>query len=122
MKRPGRSKNVRLGVDAGGQPVVTVRPRVPGQAEAFSTAETGQDNWTTAASQQLRAFVERVERLEDEKAAIAEDIKEVFAESKSNGFDIKILRQVLRLRRQDRDERMEEEAVLDLYKQVLGMA
>ena len=121
MKRSRRSKNVRLGLDAGGQPVVTVRPRVPGQAEAFSTAETGQDNWTTAAAEQLKAFIERIERLEEEKAAITDDIKDVFGESKANGFDTKILRQILRLRRQDRDERMEEEAVLDLYKQALGM-
>jgi len=73
------------------------------------------------ARDQLRAFVERIERLEEEKKAIAEDIKEVYAEAKGNGFDTKVLRQVVRIRKQDKSERMEQEAILDLYMHALGM-
>jgi uncharacterized protein (UPF0335 family) len=65
--------------------------------------------------------VERIERLEEEKAAIANDIKEVYAEAKGNGFDTKTLRQVVRLRKQDKAERQEQEAVLELYMHALGM-
>ena len=74
------------------------------------------------AGDQLRAFVERIERLEEEKKGIAEDIKDVYAEAKGNGFDVKVLRQVIRLRKQDRNEREEQEALLDLYLHALGMA
>ena len=73
------------------------------------------------AQDQLRSIVERIERLEDEKAAIANDIKEVYAEAKGNGFDTKTLRQVIRLRKQDKAERQEQEAILDLYMSALGM-
>jgi uncharacterized protein (UPF0335 family) len=68
----------------------------------------------------LRAFIERIERLEEEKRTIADDIKEVYAEAKGNGFDVKIMRKVISLRRMDRDKRIEEETVLDLYLQALG--
>lgn len=71
--------------------------------------------------EQLRAFVERIERLEEEKANLANDIKEVFAESKSAGYDNKILRQVIRMRKMDASDRAEQEEILDLYKQALGM-
>jgi uncharacterized protein (UPF0335 family) len=70
---------------------------------------------------QLRSIVERIERLEEEKAALAADIKEVYAEAKGNGFDTKILRKVIRLRKVDRVEREEEEALLDVYMAALGM-
>lgn len=73
------------------------------------------------AHDQLRAFVERIERLEEEKQAIAADIKEVYGEAKGNGFDTKVLRQVIRLRKMDRNERLEQEAVLELYMAALGM-
>lgn len=73
------------------------------------------------AGDQLRAFVERIERLEEEKKAIADDVKDVYAEAKANGYDTKILRQVVRLRKQEPSERAEQEAVLDLYLQALGM-
>ena len=73
-------------------------------------------------AEQLRRYVERIERLEEEKAAIATDVREVYAEAKSNGFDVKIMRQVLRLRKLDHDDRSEQEALLDLYKRALGMA
>lgn len=69
----------------------------------------------------LRSFVERIERLEEEKKAIADDIREIYAEAKGNGFDSKILRQVVRLRKLDKSERMEQEAILDLYMHALGM-
>jgi uncharacterized protein (UPF0335 family) len=73
-------------------------------------------------AEQLRSYVERIERLEEEKAAIATDVREVYAEAKANGFDVKIMRQVLRLRKLDHDDRSEQEALLDLYKRALGMA
>ncbi len=73
------------------------------------------------ARDQLRSIVERVERLEEEKKAIADDIKEVYAEAKANGFDTKTLRTVVRLRKQEAAERQEQEAMLDLYLHALGM-
>jgi uncharacterized protein (UPF0335 family) len=75
----------------------------------------------SVAQDQIRAFVERIERMEEEKRAIADDIKEIYAEAKGNGFDTKVLRQVVRIRKQDRAERMEQEALLDLYLTALGM-
>lgn len=73
------------------------------------------------ASDQLKAFIERIERLEEDKAAIVEDIKDVFTEAKGIGFDVAIMKQVLRLRKQDKSEREEQEAILDLYLAALGM-
>jgi uncharacterized protein (UPF0335 family) len=73
------------------------------------------------AKDQLKAFVERVERLEEEKKAIAEDIRDVYAEAKGNGFDVKTLRVVVRLRKQDINERKEQEAILETYLHALGM-
>ena len=70
---------------------------------------------------QLRSVIERIERLEEEKQAIAEDIKEVYAEAKANGFDTKTLRTVIRIRKQDTAERQEAEALLDLYLNALGI-
>jgi len=79
-------------------------------------------NPDSVAQDQIRAFIERIERLEEEKASIAEDIKEVYAEAKGNGFDTKVLRQIVRIRKQDHNERMEQEALLELYLTALGMA
>lgn len=73
------------------------------------------------AADQLRAFIERIERLEEEKKVIGDDIKDVYAEAKGNGFDVKILRTVVSLRKKQPHEREEEEAVLDLYMHALGM-
>jgi uncharacterized protein (UPF0335 family) len=73
------------------------------------------------ARDQLRSIVERIEKLDEERKAIADDIKEVYAEAKANGFDTKTLRQVIRLRKQDSAERQEQETLLDLYMQALGM-
>ena len=69
----------------------------------------------------LRLLVERVERLEEEKAAIADDIKDVFLEAKAVGYDAKIMKQVIRLRKMQPDDRREMETILDLYKSALGM-
>ena len=79
------------------------------------------DAKTAFAQGQLKALVERIERLEEEKKSIAGDIKEVYAEAKANGFDTKVLRKVISLRRKDAAERQEEEAILDLYLEALGM-
>lgn len=76
----------------------------------------------SVAQDQLRAFIERIERLEEEKAAITEDVKEVYAEAKGNGFDSKVLREIIRIRKMDHNERMEQEALLELYMTALGMA
>ncbi|MEQ1936837.1 DUF2312 domain-containing protein [Mesorhizobium sp. CN5-321] len=76
----------------------------------------------TVAAGQLRAFIERIERLEEEKKTIADDIKEVYAEAKGTGFDTKAIRTLIRLRKKDQAEREEEESILDLYKAALGMA
>ncbi len=73
------------------------------------------------AAQRLRAFIERIERLEEEKAALAADIREVYAEAKGDGFDAKTMRQVVRLRKLESAERQEQQALLDLYKAALGL-
>ena len=73
-----------------------------------------------AAQGQLKSIIERIERLEQEKSEIAEQIKEVFAEAKGNGFDVKILRKVVRIRKQDRAKRLEEESILELYLSAMG--
>jgi uncharacterized protein (UPF0335 family) len=80
-------------------------------------ADVLQDN----AKDRLRAIVERIERLEEEKAALAADIKEVYAEAKSVGYDTKALRVIVRMRKQDANERMEQEALLATYMHALGM-
>lgn len=73
------------------------------------------------AKDQLKSFVERIERLEEEKKALADDIRDVYAEAKGNGFDVKALRTVVRLRKQDSQERQEQEAILETYMNALGM-
>src|SRR5690606_20094623 len=93
-------------------------PFIPETAMADDiTSETAQ----TVAAGQLRAFIERIERLEEEKKTISDDIKEVYAEMKGNGFDVKAVRTIVRLRKKDQAERQEEEAILELYKAALGM-
>ena len=82
------------------------------------TSETSE----TVAAGQLRSFIERIERLEEEKQTISEDIKEVYAEMKGTGFDTKAVRTIVRLRKKDQAEREEEEAMIELYKTALGMA
>jgi len=88
---------------------------LPTTAKLHDEAESG------VAADELKQFIERLERLDEEKTNIAGDIKEVFAELKGRGFDAKAVRQILRIRKKDHAERQEEEAVLDLYMQALGM-
>ncbi len=83
-------------------------------------AEIGQ-NQGGIAGDRLRSFIERVERLEEEKRAIAADIKEVYAEAKGTGFDTKIMRRIVRERRMDKDDLDEQETLLEIYKRALGM-
>ena len=73
------------------------------------------------AGDRLKSFVERIERLEEERRALGNDLKEVYAEAKGSGFDTKIMRQVIRLRRMDKDDLDEQETLLDVYKRALGM-
>jgi uncharacterized protein (UPF0335 family) len=76
---------------------------------------------TRFAKDQLKAIIERIERLEEEKATIAGDIRDVYAEAKGNGYDAKALRTIVRMRKQDPNERAEEETILETYMQALGM-
>jgi len=73
------------------------------------------------AGDRLRSFIERIERLEEDKANLATDIREVFAEAKSTGFDVKTMRQIIKLRKMEQQDRAEQEALLSLYKSALGM-
>jgi len=73
------------------------------------------------AKEHLRSFIERIERLEEEKKALADDIREVYSEAKGTGFDTKVMRQVVRLRKMESADRQEQEAMLDLYLNALGM-
>jgi uncharacterized protein (UPF0335 family) len=73
------------------------------------------------AGDRLKSFIERIERLEEEKRTLAEDIKEVYAEAKGTGFDTKIIRQIIRIRKRDQDELDEEESLLEVYMRALGM-
>lgn len=72
-------------------------------------------------SARLKSFIERIEKLEEDKAAIGEDLKEVYAEAKGTGFDTKIIRQIVRIRKIDVEKRREQDELLDLYKSALGM-
>jgi uncharacterized protein (UPF0335 family) len=89
----------------------------PQQMEAFEPKETGE----VVAGAEIKQFVERVERLAEEKKAISDDIRDVFAEAKGRGFDVKALRTIIRLRAKEPHEREEEEAMVDLYKSARGM-
>jgi uncharacterized protein (UPF0335 family) len=89
----------------------------------MSTAAAAEDNQTAHrfAKDRLKAFVERVEKLEEEKKAISDDVRDVYAEAKANGYDTKALRTVVKLRKMDINERKEQEAVLETYMHALGM-
>ncbi|KAA0073952.1 DUF2312 domain-containing protein [Tardiphaga sp. P9-11] len=88
-------------------------------ATATATKDaTGSHN---VAAAELRQFVERIERLEEEKKTISDDIKDVFAELKGRGYDVKAVRQIIKIRKQDENERQEMEAILETYLQALGM-
>ncbi len=85
------------------------------------TETAGSSSAQAVAAAELRQFIERAERLEEEKKAISDDLRELFAEAKGRGFDVKAMRAIIRLRKKEDAEREEEEAVLDLYKTALGM-
>ena len=89
--------------------------------DAAPVAETRAAAPARIAKEHLRAFVERIERLEEEKKTISDDIRDVYAEAKGNGFDVKALRTIVRLRKQDADERREHETILETYMHALGM-
>jgi uncharacterized protein (UPF0335 family) len=88
---------------------------------AAAKEERNEEPATRFAKDHLKAFVERIERLEEEKKAIADDIRDVYAEAKGTGFDVKALRTIVRLRKQDADERKEHDAILETYMHALGM-
>jgi uncharacterized protein (UPF0335 family) len=88
---------------------------------ATAAAATTEEPTTRFAKDHLKAFVERIERLEEEKKTIADDIRDVYAEAKGTGFDVKALRTIVRLRKQDADERREQETILETYMHALGM-
>lgn len=91
------------------------------QVEAFKPTETGEGDINAATRNHLRSFIERLERLNEEKQTVSDDIKDVFGEAKAMGFDKKALREILKIRKQDGDERAEFEAVLSTYLIALGM-
>nr|WP_210290140.1 DUF2312 domain-containing protein [Rhizobium skierniewicense] len=94
---------------------------MPGQIEAFDRDETGEAATETVAAAELRSIIERVERLEEEKSAISDDIKDVMGEAKGRGYDTKAIRTIIRLRKKDANERIEEESILQTYMAALGM-
>ena len=94
---------------------------MPATAAALKPDTTSDRESVALAKDQLKAVVERIERLEEEKKAISDDIRDVYAEAKGNGYDVKALRTVIRLRKQDQAERQEQEAVLETYMHALGM-
>jgi uncharacterized protein (UPF0335 family) len=86
-----------------------------------TSAAVKEDPSTSFAKDQLKAIIERIERLEEEKKTISDDIRDVYAEAKGNGYDVKALRTIVRLRKQDPNERQEAETILETYMQALGM-
>ena len=90
-------------------------------AEKFEDEGAAEKAATAFARDQLKAVIERIERLEEEKKAISDDIRDVYAESKGNGYDVKALRSIVRMRKQDANERAEQETILETYMQALGM-
>jgi uncharacterized protein (UPF0335 family) len=91
------------------------------QTLAETAMPDAQSDATSVAADQLKSIVERIERLEEDKKAIADDIKEVYGEAKANGFDIAVLRKIISIRKKPAAERAEEDAILELYLQALGM-
>ncbi len=91
----------------------TAETAVNGSRDEEATVSFGRD--------QLKAFIERIERLEEEKKAIGDDIRDVYAEAKGTGFDVKALRTIVRMRKQDANERKEQEALIETYLHALGM-
>ena len=90
-------------------------------ADEGQGTEEGSALTSEIAGDRLRSFIERIERLEEEKAALSADVREVYAEAKGTGFDTKIIRQIIRLRKMEQADRREQEELLDLYKRAIGM-
>jgi uncharacterized protein (UPF0335 family) len=88
---------------------------------ATSAAALKEEPATAFAKDQLKSIIERIERLEEEKKTISDDIRDVYAEAKGNGYDVKVLRTIVRMRKQDANERAEQETILETYLQALGM-
>ena len=93
---------------------------LPGSSAGSVAAHTSDDVLNQAAQTRLRTIIERIERLEVDKAAVSNDLKEVYAEAKGEGFDVKILRKIVRIRKMDAAKRSEEEALIDLYLSAIG--
>jgi len=89
--------------------------------QSYQTSTTDSGDVGGIAAGKLRSFVERIERLEEEKKGLSDDIKDVYGEAKGEGFDVKIIRKIISLRKKDKQERQEEEEILELYKAALGM-
>ncbi len=87
--------------------------------EGEKTEDTAQ--WGNVSAERLRSLIERIERLEEERKALGGDIKDIFAEAKSAGFDVKVMRQLIRIRKQEPAEVEEQETLLDVYRRALGM-
>jgi uncharacterized protein (UPF0335 family) len=100
-------------ITAGGKTVKTTTKKIEQAAEGMKAERFAKD--------QLKAFVERIEKLEEEKKAISDDIRDVYAEAKANGYDVKALRQIVKLRKIDPTEREEQDAILKTYMHALGM-
>ena len=104
-----------------------VRAHVPPASVDFGStgkatdAAAKEEPATRFAKDQLKAIIERIERLEEEKKTISDDIRDVYAEAKGNGYDVKALRTIVRMRKQDANERQEQETILETYMQALGM-
>jgi uncharacterized protein (UPF0335 family) len=94
----------------------------PNIAEFPSSSTSSSQDTGGVAGERLKSFIERIERLEEEKAGLAEDIKDVYAEAKAVGFDSKTMRKIIRLRKMDTEKRREEDELLELYKAAIGMA
>ena len=90
-------------------------------AAKAETADEGSAQWGNIAADRLRSLIERIERLEEERKALSSDIKDIFAEAKSAGFDVKVLRQLIRIRKQEPADVEEQETLLDVYRRALGM-
>ncbi len=88
---------------------------------SVSTSASTEEKPTNIAGERLRSIIERVERLEEERKALASDIKDIFSEAKSAGFDVKVIRQLIRIRKQEPAEVEEQETLLDIYRRAIGM-
>ncbi|MEM6381120.1 MAG: DUF2312 domain-containing protein [Pseudomonadota bacterium] len=120
-RKPNSAAKTRAKTKATTKPKPTPKPTPKAETPPEPKPQPETVNRGGVAGGKIRAFVERIERLEDEKKGIAEDIKDVYAEAKSDGFDTKVLRKLVGIRKQDPAERQEEESLLDIYMHALGM-